>query len=233
MKINIYLLLLFLVTLNGCTTLDDKVEEYRGLNDKISEVYMEISAGTKEEKVGISEIMDLKLELVTFEEEVIVQYSLEEKIREEIQEQRDKDKKIEQQAAEAARKDSIKHAKLEELENIREAAAMVKAEEEADRNAYIEELEEKGLFLAYFDGEAYEINQNDWDNWKKSENYVSEDALKYREMMKGMGAGKANGLANSMYRTLSKGIAREGITFKAVQGIQVYDVMTTGNIKFN
>jgi len=233
MKINIYLLILFLVALNGCTTLNDKVEEYRGLNDKISEVYMEISAGTKEEKVGISEIMDLKLELVNFEEEVIVQYSLEEKIRKEIQEQREKDKKIEQQAAEAARKDSIKQAKLEELENIREAAAMVKAEEEADRNAYIEELEEKGLFLAYFDGEAYEINQNDWDNWKQSENYVSEDALKYREMMKGMGTEKANGLANSMYRTLSKGIAREGITFKAVQGIQVYDVMTTGNIKFN
>lgn len=232
LKINQYLLILFLVTFNSCNTLDDKVQEYRGLNEKISEVYKEISAGTKDEKVGLSEIMDLKLELVAFEEEVIVQYTLEEKIRKEIEEQREKDRKIEQQAIEAARKDSIKQAKLEEQEQMREVAAMIAAEEEADWNAYVEELEENGLFLAYFDGEAYEINQKDWENWKQSENYDSEDALKYREMIRAMGPEKANGLANSMYRTLSNGIGREGITFKAVQGIQVYDVMTTGNIKF-
>jgi hypothetical protein len=48
-----------------------------------------------------------------------------------------------------------------------------------------------------------------------------------------MGTAKANSLANSMYRKLSKGIAKKGITFKAIQGIQVYNVITTGNSKFN
>ncbi|MEP3837611.1 MAG: hypothetical protein ABJM36_08185 [Algibacter sp.] len=111
---------------------------------------------------------------------------------------------------------------------------MIKLEEEAEMNAYSTELKEKGIFLVNFDGQNYEVNQKEWNDWKISQKYDSEKKiLETKNMVQAMGSSKASGLANSMYRTLSKGIAREGITFKAIQGIQIYDVITTGNSKFN
>lgn len=134
--------------------------------------------------------------------------------------------------AELAKQEKAYEKQLEE-QNRKEVAAMIAAEEEAERNLYISELNAKGLFLVEFDNRTYEINEEEWLNWKDSENYsFKKQADELRMMVNSMGSAKANGLAQSMYRTLSKGIGREGITMKALQGIQTYDFLTTGKINF-
>lgn len=237
---------------SSCTSLDKDVKEYGAIKDEIDRTYEEISAGRKNKETGIAEILELNEKLNSFDPEVSIQYFNEKEISREIEKKRKKLK-------EKARLDSINQARIakkeeqelrrlnakkareeearlkaEELQQKEEVAAMIAAEEEAERNYYLEQLQNKGLFLVEFDGEFFEINQKEWNEWKKSENYNSaEAAAKYREMFRSMGSAKANELAGSLYRTVSKGIAREGISFKAVQGIQVYNVLTTGEAKFD
>lgn len=240
------------MALISCTSLDEQVKDYATVKSNIDLIYNEISAGTKKQEVGVAEILVLNQELESFDLEVIEQYNREEEIREEIER---KNREFRQQF----RADSIQQARLdqrkaheskmleakkareeearikaEQLQQRREVAAMIAAEEEADRNAYVEELHEKGFFLVEFDGEYFEVNQKEWNEWKKSQDYDSAEAFaKYREMFSSMGYEKANELANSMYRTVSKKIAMEGITYKAVEGIKVYNLLTTGETKFD
>lgn len=249
---NFIIIGIVLLSFNSCTSFDDKVKEYAAIKSEIDFIYNEIAAGTKEQEVGVAEISDLDHQLESFDIEVVEQYFKEEEIRQEIEVKKRKFK-------EKFRADSIKQARIDErkahelkqleakrareeearlkaekLEQKREVAVMIAAEEEANLNAYRQEVKEKGMFLVEFDGEYYEVNQNGWNEWKKSENYDSAEAAeKYREMFVSMGSGKANELAGSLYRTVSNGIAREGISFKAIQGIQVYNVLTTGENKFD
>lgn len=229
-KIKALVLFLTVVTLISCTSLDEKVKEYRGISEEIATIYDEISSGIKSKDVGVTQITELKLKLDSFDPEVSNQYMKEEEIKLEIERESIR-------LQEKSRLDSIQKAKTaheEALKAKEEVAEMIRLEEEADRIAYMEELKEKGVFLVEFDGETYEINQKDWDDWKISQNYNSaEDLKKTEQMVRAMGHQKAQGLANSMYRTLSNGIAREGITFKAIQGIQVYNVITQGNSQFD
>ena len=241
-----------LIIFTGCTSLEEKVDEYAAIQQEIDQIYDEISTGKKDQEIGITEIAELQKDLESFDTEVTKQYYKEEEIKREIEK---KNRKL----AIKSRRDSLEQARIkkreanelriantkkareeaarlkaEELERREEVAEMVAAEERADRNAYINELNENGLFLVEFDGETYEINKKGWIQWKESENYNSaETAAKYREMFTAMGTAKANTLAGSLYRTVSKGIAREGISYKAIQGIQVYDVLTTGELKFD
>jgi hypothetical protein len=237
---------------NSCSSLDKDVKEYRAIQDEIGRTYEEISEGNKEEETGIAEISELNEQLDAFNPEVSIQYLKEEEIRRKIEKKRRKLKEeyrldsIKQARVAKKEKEELKrlNAKIareeearlmaEELQRKKEVAAMISAEEAADRNAYIEELKGKGLFLVEFDGEYYEVNQKEWNEWKKSENYdTAEAAAKYREIFRSMGSAKANELANSLYRTVSKGIAREGVSLKAIQGIQIYNVLTTGETKFD
>lgn len=246
MKTRKYYLLIAitLMLLNSCTSLNDEVKEYREISNTIDDIYDEISAGSKSQEIGVAEISKLNKDLQAFEEEVVNQYQSEEKIKREIEiknrvyrkqftadsiKQSQLDKKNAQLKARSDREQAAK-LKAEEAQAKREVAEMIKAEEEADYNLY---LYEEGLFIVSFDGKDYEVNQNEWNEWKKSENYNSSDAAaKYREMFISMGAGKANDLSRSLYRTVSNGISREGISYKSIQGIQVYNVLTTGETKF-
>ena len=256
---NLIIIGVILFSFSNCTSLDDKVKEYRSINNKMAELYSEISAGTKNEEVAIQEITELQMELFTFDKEVSDQYSREERIKQKIKEKKKEDEKLAKRAAEKSRIDSIKQSRInkkkayeqkkidakiareeenkikaEKLRAKREVAEMIKLEEQAERNAYLAELKEKGIFLVNFNNETYEINQKEWKEWKVSENYnSSEEITKMQGIVRAMGSAKANGLANSMYRTLSKGIAREGITLKAIQGIQIYEVITKGKSSFN
>lgn len=251
-KIN-YLLSLSLMLLFffSCTSLDDQVKEYAAVKNEINQVYTDISTGEKDEEMGISEISELKEKLEAFDPEVLEQYNKEEEIRHDlevkkrefkeesrrdsIKQARIDEKRAQELKIEEARKAREEEARIkaEEIQNRREVAAMIAAEEEADRNAYIEELKGKGMFLAEFDGEYYEVNQKEWNEWKNAQEYDHSEALgKYREMFASMGTAKANQLANSLYRTVSKKIASEGISYKAIEGIQVYNILTTGETQF-
>lgn len=244
--INNYLIIcIALILLNSCTSLNDEVKEYRSISDTIEQIYDEISAGTKSQEIGIAEILKLKNDLQAFEEEVVKQYESEEKIKREIEiKNRDyqkqftadsiKQSKLDKKNAELkARSDREQASKLkaEEARAKKEVGEMIKAEEKADYNLY---LYEEGLFVASFDGKDFEVNQKEWNEWKNSQDYDHAEAMaKYREMFSAMGHAKANQLANSLYRTVSKKIASEGISYKAVEGIQVYNVLTTGETKFD
>lgn len=252
-KINHLLSLsLMLLFFFSCTSLDDKVKDYAAVKNEIDQVYTEISTGEKDEEMGIAEISELKQKLEAFDPEVSIQYFKEEEIRQEIEKKKRKLK-------EESKLDSIKQARIvkkeeqelkrlnakktreeearikaEELQKRREVAAMIAAEEEADRNAYIQELKGEGRFLVEFAGEYYEVNQKEWNQWKNSQDYDhTEGMAKYKEMFASMGYSKANQLANSLYRTVSKKIASEGISYKAIEGIKVYNILTTGDPKFN
>lgn len=223
-------LALIVASFNSCTSLDDKVKEYRKINEEIAKIHNEISAGTINQEVGVAQITELKLKLNSFDGEVSDQYSTEEGVKQEIEQERERLK-------EKIRLDSIQEAKLaheEELRLKREVAEMIRMEEEAERIAYLEELKERGVFLVDFDDETYEINQKDWNDYKIAQNYDSQKVVSdTKEILRFMGNEKVNGLANSMYRTLSSGISKEGITLKALEGIRVFNVLTTGDPKFN
>jgi len=242
----------FLMFFFSCTSLNDEVKEYGAIKDDIETIYQDIANGTKNEEDGIAEISKLDEELETFDIEVIEQYFKEEEIRQEIERKNKeykrqfkidstKQARLDQRKAhelklleEKKAREEEARQKAEEIERKREVAAMIAAEEQADRNAYIEELNEKGYFLVEFDAEYYEVNLKEWNDWKKSQDYDTAEAFtKYREMFDSMGYEKANKLANSMYRTVSKKIAMEGITYKAIEGIKVYDLLTTGDTKFD
>lgn len=236
----------------SCTSLDERVKEYAAVKQNIDLIYDDISAGRKTQEVGVAEISELNEDLESFDPEVVEQFYKEEEIRKEIER---KNRKYKEQF----RIDSIKQARLdqkkahelkllevkktreeearlraEELERKREVAAMIAAEEEAEWNAHLEELEKKGFFVVEFDGEYYEVNRKEWNEWKESQEYDSAEGFeKYREMFASMGYEKANELANSLYRTVSKKIAMEGITYKAIEGIKVYNLLTTGETKFD
>ncbi|AWH75526.1 hypothetical protein DCS32_15550 [Dokdonia sp. Dokd-P16] len=244
-------LIVSLITFGSCNSIDDKVAEYRAIKENIDEIMQEVSDGTKDQELGIREMTELQLELLEFDQEVTDLYTREEKIKREIDVKRKEDKRAAKQAAKQFRIDSLRQEKEKKLmeaelakqekayekqleeQNRKEVAAMIAAEEEAERNLYISELNAKGLFLVEFDNRTYEINEEEWLNWKDSENYsFKKQADELRMMVNSMGSAKANGLAQSMYRTLSKGIGREGITMKALQGIQTYDFLTTGKINF-
>lgn len=239
------------IFMNSCTSFEDKVQEYGAVQENIAIIHEEVSAGEKDPEVGVAEISELKLQLEDYDQEVIEQYNREEEIRREIEvNKREYQEKVktdsikqaridDKEARELKRLEEIKareekeRLQAEELKNRNEVAAMIAAEEEADRNLYLYELEEKGLFLIDFDGEYYEVNKKEWAEWKRSENYdPAKTANEYKVMFSSMGYEKANELANSMYRTLSKKIAREGISYKAIQGIQVYNLMTMGELVF-
>lgn len=252
-KIRVLVLMsIALITLSNCTSKDDKVKEYREITEKMAQIKQEIVDGTKNQEVGVKQMTELQLKLMEFEDEISNQYSREEKMNKQIEKDRiaqnkknkldslkqdklDKKKAFEEKqlAKKNAREEEFR-LKAEQLQAKKEVAEMVRLEEQAELNAYYAELKEKGIFLVSFDGETFEVNQKDWDDWKATENY---DPVAKMNEMKGivnaMGSEKANGLANSMYRTLSKGIGREGISMKAVQGIQIYDVITKGETQYN
>lgn len=248
----IILIGLITFSFSNCTSLDDKVKEYREISEKIEKIQKEIINGTKNQEVGVKQMTELQLKLNSFDNEVSNQYSREKEINRKIEREKEKLKKqnridsikqarVDKRKAYELKKYEEKIAreeesrlKAEKLKAKKEVEEMIRLEEMAERNAYIAELKEKGIFLVNFDGKTYEVNQKEWNDWKISEKYDSEkNLIETKNMVNAMGTAKANGLANSMYRTLSKGIAREGITFKAIQGIQVYDVITTGKSKFN
>lgn len=249
---NLLTLTLILSSFYSCSSFDDKVKEYREITNNIEQIKQEIIEGTKNQEVGVKQMTELQQELNSFESEVFNQYSREEAINLEIEKERrnlkehnridsikqariDKRKSIElERINEQMAREEESRLKAEKLKAKREVEEMIKLEEQADRNAYIAELKEKGIFLVSFDGETYEVNQKEWSDWKISENYDSDKKIKdAKDMVRAMGYEKANSLANSMYRTLSKGISREGISLKAIQGIQIYNVITTGKPKFN
>lgn len=240
-----------LISLNGCTSFDEQVKDYAAVKQNIDLIYDDISAGRKTQEVGVAEISELNEELESFDPEVVQQFYKEEEIRKEIERKNRKYKeqfrrdsieqaRIDQREAHELKMLEAKKAreeearlKAEELQQRKEVAAMIAAEEEADRNAYIKELKEKGFFLVEFDGETYEVNHKEWNEWKESQDYDSAGGFeKYKVMFASMGYEKANELANSLYRTVSKKIAMEGITYKAIEGIKVYNLLTTGETKF-
>lgn len=85
-------------------------------------------------------------------------------------------------------------------------------------------------FEIHFGNEIYRVNKKRWMNFKvENEEFDIQASKSLRSVM---GENKAIALSNSLYRTLSSGISREGLTMKAVQGIQLYDIMRTGEVKF-
>ncbi|MBE7659243.1 hypothetical protein [Tenacibaculum finnmarkense] len=181
---NIVIVLLF-ISLSSCTSLDTKVKEYREIKNKMGKIHENISDGIINKASGIKELTALQIELSTFEREVSSQYSIEENIIKDIEIKRKKAEKTAKRVAEIRRTDSIKQARFakreafkaqkkeaklareEALKNKLEVAEMIKAEQEAERNAYINELKGAGLFLVSFNGESYEINKKEWEDWKK------------------------------------------------------------------
>ena len=243
--INLLIITLIMTTFSSCTSIDGKVKKYRSINEKITEIHNEIATGNRDQEDGISELTKLKRKLLTFDQEVLDQYSMEEKIKIEIERKRKENVLLAKQNAEKFRIDSIKQSKIDE-KNARElkkledqlardeVAAMIALEEEADRNEYLAELKEKGIFLVEFNGKEYEVSRKHWNDWKSSQNYDLENKInEWKVMISSMGYEKANGLASSMNRTLSKGINREGITLEAVSMIQMYNVVTKGEPKFD
>jgi len=108
----------------------------------------------------------------------------------------------------------------------------------ANYNEYLNkeaEAEKKRLdkvsFEVSFGGNDYRVNRKEWNDFKAKGKEFDIEASK--SMRSAMGASKAHGLSNSLYRTFSKGIAREGLTMEAVRGIQVYDIMSSGDVKFH
>ncbi|SDX37238.1 hypothetical protein [Aequorivita viscosa] len=221
---------LVVTSFSSCTSFDDKVKEYRDINDEIAKIQDKILDGTINQGTGVEQISELKLKLNSFDSEVSEQYASEEKVKQEIEQER-------KRLIEKKRLDSIEEAKIayeEELRLKREVAEMIRMEEEAERIAYLEELKERGVFLVEFDDITYEINQKDWNDYKIAEDYDSQKIVnETKDIIRFMGNQKVNNLANSMYRTLTSGISKEGITLKALEGIQIYNVLTTGDPQFN
>lgn len=235
----------------SCSNLEDNIKEYRNIKNEIEEITKKVTDGVLEEELGIQRILKLEEKLRLFDDNVVTQYNKEEKIKNDLEILRKKEAIENKIKLHKERNDSIKQARVrkkelaklkkKEAKQAREAerkrklevAQMIEEEAAAERNAYIKELKEKGFFLASFNGKSYKINVKEWEAWKASENYnFEEEKTKIKEVMRAMGMAKAQELIGAMHRTLSGGIAREGITMKAVQGIQMFDVMTTGEEKF-
>lgn len=221
-----------------------EIDEYREIENQIQKLKLDAINESIESDIAAKEIAELLKEQSKFDSETIKQYSREEEAKKEIKE---KQKQVE----ESRIKDSIKNAKLEEkqlkeIKKKKELQAkkredslrilereMIEADEAFAEYEYLEELKEKGLFLVEFGNNEFEASINEWANWKKSQNYDSnayEEALLLRNSID---RNKLQNLTNSMYRTLSNGIAKEGLTMKSIQGIQIYNILRTGEKKFD
>lgn len=235
----------------SCSNLESDVKEYRSITNKIDSIMIEVRDGKLNEAIGIQKMVKLNEDLREFENEVVVQYDKEEILKKDIEIQRKKEAVASKIRLKKRRNDSIKQITMDKRDTIelqkKEAkkarelevkqkqavAKMIEEEAIAERNAYVEELKAKGIFIVSFNGKSYEINVKEWEEWKKKENYnFEEEKNKIKQTMMAMGMAKAQELVNAMHRTLARGISGEGVTMKTVQGIQIFDVMTTGEGKF-
>ncbi|MCG8732591.1 hypothetical protein G1K46_06180 [Tenacibaculum finnmarkense] len=85
---NLVVLVLFCVFLSNCTSVEDKVKEYREITVKIHEIGQEMNKGTKNPAAGIEEIKELTMKLKSFDKEVLDLYSAEEKIKSDIEKEK-------------------------------------------------------------------------------------------------------------------------------------------------
>ncbi|MEP3837610.1 MAG: hypothetical protein ABJM36_08180 [Algibacter sp.] len=103
---NLIIIGLILFSFSNCTSLDDKVKEYREISESIEKIQKEIIKGTKNQEVGVKQMTELTLKLTTFDNEVSNQYSREEDIKQKIE-------RVRKKLKEKNRIDSIKQSRID------------------------------------------------------------------------------------------------------------------------
>lgn len=230
-------LALQLVVVISCTS---GVKEYREIKTEIKSLQDKAVNQEISSEEAAKKIVPLQKELSSFSVEVMAQYREEENLKREIKKKQRNDsiQKIKQaqiRLKEVSRKKRIEYKrKQDSLREEAESLAQAKIEGEADlRIMRLIELKKKGLFLIEFDRNEYEININEWNTWKNSNQQQYTKAIEETKVLRSaLGRNKLQNITTSMYRTLSNRIRQDKVSMKTLEGIQVYDILRTGEVKF-
>lgn len=243
MKLKIWktILALQLIVIVSCAP---DVKEYRAIKTKIQSLENKAVSEEISFEEAAEEITALQNQLAGFDTEVIKQYRKEEMLKSEIEKKQAELK--EKKRIDSIQKAKEKRKKIEETERKRkikqkrkkdslkrEVGKMIRLEEKANHNLYLKKLKENGLFLISFSTKRYEINKNQWNAWKNKNNPSYTKAIEEARMLRAtLPSDKLQSITTSMYRTLSNKMRQDKISMKTVEGIQLYDILRTGEVKF-
>lgn len=187
----------------SCTT---GIKEYRGIKTEIESLRDQAIHQKMSSEEAAEKIARLQKELTTFNVDIIEQYE-------------------EEQILKNKRNNSKK---------MNELLVQSKVKRETDLPMIrSNEFREKDLFLVEFDKKEYEVSINQWKAWKESKMQVHKKAIDEANMLRAaLSPSELQNITKSIYRAILNEIKTGKISMKTVEGIQLYDILRTGEAKF-